>query len=594
MWMVGLLAFALVAAACGDSDSETTTTASTGDTTATTAGPAETTAPPTTAPPTTTTASNLKPVGGTVVTSNAQEPPTLNSFVPGGDNFIVSIVGNGYARGVQRVSGFDQTYIPDLVTELPTVANGGVVLNDDGTMTVSYTILDEAKWSDGTDLTGDDFQFTLDTIMRDDLPVSKAQYEDIVSTEVGTKTFSYTMAAPTTLFETMFSEIIPKHAIEGSNFLEDWNTTRWPSNGPFVFSEWQPGEFIRLTRNPNYFLNDPETGQALPYLDEVIIQFIPDTEAELNAFRARETDVVQPDPDTGLIQELQSLTPDGAVVEVLSGPIWEHLNFQFGPNNRNPESFNEYLDFRKAVAHAIDKDLIVDEILAGQVEPLTSWVEAYNPLISNSPWAQYDYDPETAAAYLADACEAAGRDCAANPVKVIFSTTSNNTARARLAELFNEFFTAIGIDYETDLEDSSLYFGDTLNGGTFDLGEWAWLGSPGLSGVVGILDIWDPENPCPEGDNCYQWGTEGSSVIDDNTARFAVLRDEANASVDEDFLVGLIQEAEQILADQVVLVPLYARLTVAAAWADEVGGFKHHPTSQGYTWNMEYWYRKDL
>jgi len=592
--MVGLLAFALVAAACGDSEGETTTTADGGGATTTVA---PTTQPPaTTVPPTTTTASNLKPVGGTVVTSNAQEPPTLNSFVPGGNNFIVAIVGNGYARGVQRVSGFDQTYQPDLVTELPTVANGGVVVNADGTMTVSYTILDEAKWSDGTDLTGDDFLFTYDTIMRDDLPVSKAVYEDIVSTEVGTKTFSYTLTSPTTLFETIFSEIIPKHAVEGSNFLEDWNTTRWPSNGPFVFAEWQPGQFIRLERNPNYFKSDPETGQAYPYLDEVIIQFIPDTEAELNAFRARETDITQPDVDTGLIQELQKLTPDGAVVEVLSGPIWEHLNFQFGPNNRNTDSFNKYLDFRKAIAHAVDKDLIVNEILAGQVEPLTGWVEAYNPLISNSPWTQYNYDPEVAAGYLADACAEAGRDCAANPVKVIFSTTSNNTARARLAELFDSFFQAIGIDYEIDLEDSQLYFGDTLNGGTWDLGEWAWLGSPGLSGVVGILDVWDPEQPCPDNPegNCYQWGTATSTVIDDNTARFAVIRDEANATVDEATIVALVQEAEQILADQVVIIPLYARLTTAAVWADEVGGFKHHPTSQGYTWNMEDWYRKDL
>ena len=52
--------------------------------------------------------------------------------------------------GVQEIDGFTLELIPELVTELPTVDNGGVVVNDDGTMTVSYTIRDEAVWSDGT------------------------------------------------------------------------------------------------------------------------------------------------------------------------------------------------------------------------------------------------------------------------------------------------------------------------------------------------------------------------------------------------------------------------------------------------------------
>jgi ABC-type transport system substrate-binding protein len=55
-----------------------------------------------------------------------------------------------------------------------------------------------------------------------------------------------------------------------------------------------------------------------------------------------------------------------------------------------------------------------------------------------------------------------------------------------------------------------------------------------------------------------------------------------------------MQEGEQILADQVVIIPLYARLVTAAVWGDEVGGFKHNPTQASHTWNMEEWYRVDL
>ncbi len=319
------------------------------------------------------------------------------------------------STGVYEIDGFTLELIPELVTELPTVANGGAVVNDDGTFTVSYTIRDEAVWSDGTPVSGDDFQFTLDTILNPDLPVDKSTYDQIVSTEAGPKSFTYTLAAPTPLFELIFGNIIPKHAVEGSDFLTDWNDTMWPSSGPFVFDTWQKGEFLTVVRNDNYWKTDPETGQQLPYLDSVTWRFIPETESIITAFRGREVDVIQPPPATETIEALQALEPEGAVVEVLSGPVWEHLNFQFGPNNRNEETANANLNYRTCVAHLVNKQLIVDEILAGQVEPLDSFVEAFTPALSQGSWAQYDYNVEGAQAF----CDAARDELGVDTIPVV-------------------------------------------------------------------------------------------------------------------------------------------------------------------------------
>ncbi len=592
-WIGLLLAFTLIAAACGGDDEggDTTTTTAAPEETTTTAAPETTT---TTAAPetTTTTAQNLKDYGGSVTVADDQEPPTLNPFVPGGTNFIVSIVGQSYLSGVQEVDGFTLTLIPEQVTELPTTSNGGVVVNDDGTMTVSYQIRDEVVWADGTPVTGDDYQFTYDTIMDPDLPTIKDLYDQITSTEVGAKTFSFTMAAPTAQYELMFNFIIPKHDVEGSDFVNDWNDTMWVSAGPFEFVEWQKGEFIKVSRNANYWKIDNITGQTLPYLDEVVFRFIPETESIINAFRAREVDVIQPPPATETIEALQALEPEGALVEVLSGPVWEHLNFQFGPRrlDRNENSHNENLAYRQAVAHAIDKNLIVDEILAGQVEPLNSFVEAFSPALSTGAWKQYDYNVDTASALVDQAKTELGVD----ELFAVFSTTSNNDARVKLSELFVGMFNDVGITYENQLEDSQLFFGETFDSGFWDLGEWAWVGSPGFSGLISIFDVFDPEAPPPDGQNMYRWGTPDSVIIDENTARFAEIRDALNSSVDEEVLVPLIQEGENILADQVVIIPLYARLVTAAVWADEVQGFKHNPTDASHTWNMEEWYRVDL
>jgi peptide/nickel transport system substrate-binding protein len=605
-WLGLLLAFALVVAACGDDDAATTTTTGAPAATTTTAAPAATAAPTTTeAMP------EGKPYGGEVISGQDQEPATLNTFAPGGDNTIVSIIGNSYWTGVSDIDGFTLEFIPEVVTELPTVANGGFTMNADGTMTVKYTIREDAVWADGVPISGDDFEFTYDIVMDPDLPTYKVTWEDILpdSLVAGPKTFEYTLAAPTVQAELLFGTLIPKHDVEGTDFINDWNDTMWVSGGPFEFDQWQKGEFVRVTRNANYWKTDAVTGQQLPYLDSVIFRFIPETASLINAFKARELDQIQPPPSIATIEDLQSLESEGASVEVLSGPVWEHLNFQFGENRlvRNPGSYNEFLEYRQAVAHTIDKGKIVDEILKGQVEPMDSYVDAFAPTLSQGAWAQYDYSPDKAIALIADLCARADTDCDANPVTTIFSTTSNNDARVTLSQLFVEMFEDVGIIYENELEDSSLFFGETLDFGNWDLGEWAWSSSPGFTGLVGIHDLFDPESIPPSGQNYYRYGTaaitdadpEGfnqgeSAVIDEFTARFAELRDEMNATVDKDEIILMISEAENLLADQAVFIPLYQRLDPGAIWADELGGYKHNPSQANDTWNMEEWYRVDL
>jgi len=591
--LVALVAFALAAAACvssdGGGDDETTTTTTTAappvEATTTTAAPATTT--------TTTEAKPVKPYGGEAILADDEEPSTLNPLAPGGDKFVVSILGQGYLTGIQEIDGFTLDLIPELATELPTTANGGVTVNDDGTMTVRYTIKEEAVWADGVPISGADFEFTYETIMDPELPVDKATYRDIIpeSIVVGAKTFEYTLAAPTALYELIFGLIIPKHAVEGSDFVTNWNETMWVSGGPFTFDQWAKGEFIKLVRNDNYWKTDPETGQQLPYLDSVIVTFIPETESIINAFAAREVDIIQPPANTETIETLQALESQGARVEVLSGPVWEHVNFQFAASrfDINETSCNESLNMRQAIGHTIDKQLLVDEILAGQVEPLDSYVDAFAPTLSQEAWAQYDLDPVAAGELYAAAVEETGKECS-----VVFSTTSNIDARVKMSELFVDMFAAAGIPYRNELQDSQLFFGETLDNGKWDFGTWAWVGSPGFSGLIGIADLWDPETPPPGGQNYYRYGVELEGAFSDAASvRYAAVRDELNATLEPDEVTALIQEMENILADNAIMHPLYARPVTAAVWVDEIGGFKHNPTQATHTWNIEDWYRTD-
>lgn len=582
----------------------TTTEAPTTTAVSTTQGTPTTSSSTTVAPP-------EKPWGGDVTVGVDQEPPTLNWFLPGGNNFVTSMIGQTYWVGVWDIDGYTLEFSPDVVTELPSVANGGIVVNPDGSETITYTIRDDAVWADGVPISGDDFRFTYDTIMNPDYPIYRAVYEDIIpeSVVVGPKTFQFTLTALTLQAEFLFGIVLPKHDVEGKDFMAAYNDTTWMSGGPFEFEQWTKGERLSVTRNPYYWKTDPETGQQLPYLDRVIFQFVPDTDSLVAAFKAREVDVMRPPATIAAIEDLQTLEPQGARVEVLPGPVWEHVLFEFGDGRltRNPGSYNSHLNYRRAVAHAIDRQKIVDEILNGLSEPMQSFVTPFAPALSQEAWGRYDYDPDKARQYLADLCSEDGVDCAANPPTAVFTTTAGNPDRVRVSELLEAMFTAVGIGYSVELEENSVFFGETLDYGSLDLGEFGFYSSgPGFSDLVALLDWWDPDQPPPL-TNPSRWGTPAtsgnaiealnqgaSSVIDEHTARFAELRDEMNSTIDVSVLIADLREAENILADQVVFIPLFRRPEAGAVWADTIAGYRHNPSQASDTWNIEYWYRVDL
>ena len=82
-------------------------------------------------------------------------------------------------------------------------------------------------------------------------------------------------------------------------------------------------------------------------------------------------------------------------------------------------------------------------------------------------------------------------------------------------------------------------------------------------------------------------------MIDEHTARFSEILDEMRSTVDGARLIELFREAERLLGDQVVIIPLYRRLDPGAVWADEIGGYVHSPSLGTDLWNVGQWYRVD-
>jgi ABC-type transport system substrate-binding protein len=420
------------------------------------------------------------------------------------------------------------------------------------------------------------------------------------------------MEGPTVQHELLFAVLIPAHQVAGTDVVADWSEAPWVSGGPFVFESWDRGTSMSFVRNENYWKAD-ENGVQLPYLDRVEVRFFTSGVELVDAFRVRAVDVALPPPAVTVLDALAPLTSEGAGVFAEPGTIWEHLAFQFGEMNRNGGSLNRFADFRRAIAHAVDAETLAASIYGGYAVPMRSYLEAYTPALSGSAWAQYAYDPVEARRLLTAACEELGQPCDVEPAVVVFSTTANGDVRVKLAALLEPMLADAGITVEMQLEDSSLFFGPTLTAGTWDLGLWAYPGAPGATALIRAHDLFDPAAPPPFGSNYSRWGTaavEGqepitvatgaqvdvnqgaSSVVDASTRRFARIRRSMDEAADIDGLALLVSQAERILADEAVIVPLFARLWVGTVWLDEIGGYV--PNVSADTWNVERWYRTDL
>jgi len=607
--------FVLTLAACGNDQSagtappRTTAPETSTTTTATTTTVVTTTTRPVRPTTTTTTLPDSVPEGGSV-SLPVVPPGEPFSFSPWAPGFLPAI-GEIHLAGAWEVDPLTFDLAPDLVVEIPTVANGGVAVRPDGTMSVTYRILPEAVWEDGRPVSGDDFAFTYRAILDLGLADPEAAlYGEILpeSVAVGEKTFSFTLPRATIDYERLFGVVLPRHAVEGTDLLTGWAARPWPSAGPFLFAGWAetgasagaPGSVAVFGRNPAYWRTDG-AGRALPYLDTALFHFVPDSQQAVAGFARRSFDAVELGAWPDVIARLGSL--DGVTVAVGDGTAWEHLAFQFGANNRNRLSLNSSVEFRRVVAHAIDRDGLA---------ALPSWVNGgalasfldLSPIPGDVGWDRYGYDPALAAALLEDACAAAGRDCTAEPPVVVVTTTAEGSLRAEVGGMVEGMLDAIGCDARLAVEDAVLFFGRTFSRGDWDLGMWAWDQQAGASGLSRTLAYWDPAGPPPMGVNYQRWGTPAvsdagedfdqaaSTVSDAATAAYGALLGDMRATADRDRVLELAAQAEEILADQVVIIPLATRGGALAWWGDTLAGLSRQAARPG-TWNLESWYRPE-
>jgi peptide/nickel transport system substrate-binding protein len=189
------------------------------------------------------------------------------------------------------------------------------------------------------------------------------------------------------------------------------NTKSHPiGTGPFQFKKWVKGDRVEVTRFDDYW------NPALPYLDEVVFRFIPDPNAQTAALRAGDIDVIGwiGSPETAKMLEKNKK------FKVLAGASTSDVILS---TNNKAKPFTD-LKVRQAMAHAIDRQMIIDLAMSGYGTPIGShWSPATPYYVDLTD--TYPYDPEKAKKLLTEAGYPNGFDAVLKvPGKYAYSVRS--------------------------------------------------------------------------------------------------------------------------------------------------------------------------
>jgi peptide/nickel transport system substrate-binding protein len=159
--------------------------------------------------------------------------------------------------------------------------------------------------------------------------------------------------------------------------------------GPFIFTEWAPGDHATYTRNPNYW----QAGR--PYLNAVHVSFLRDAQAMVVQFEADALDLIR-NPTKSDFVRLKGNPQYQAIQHPASASA-----YGLGVNVNRPPLDNKVV--RQALNYAIDRQRFVDEILRGVGTPLSlPWADSF-PMYEASKANQYAFDLDKARALLVQA-----------------------------------------------------------------------------------------------------------------------------------------------------------------------------------------------
>lgn len=351
---------------------------------------------------------------------------------------------------------------PGLATEWSMAPDG---------MSLSLTLRDGIKFSDGSPITGEDVKWSLERASTPDNGIWQFLVDSIASVDVtGDKTVVINLKHPDpailsalTVFNT---SIMPKKQFEAEPGATDADKAKTfaehpVGSGPFMLKSWDKGSDMKLAKNP-YYWDQGEDGQALPYLDGIDFQVIPDDATRILKLQSGELQGAEFIP----YARVAELKADANLnMELFPSTRVEYVTLNVRPQldgKDNPLS-NEKV--RQALNYAINKDAIIQIVTHGVGSQMTSFMSKATPLHTGDA-PLYPVDPAKAKQLLADAGFP-------NGFELSLLTLAGNQDEVGIATSLQQMWGAIGVKLNIQQVDNATRT-DQYRKGTFQMRLAAW------------------------------------------------------------------------------------------------------------------------
>mgnify|MGYP002510400484 CR=1 FL=1 len=446
--------------------------------------------------------------------------------------------------------------------------------SEDG-LTWTFHLRDGLKWSDGSDLTANDFEYSwkrvcdpmvaapyAETVLGMVEGFNEAVAGDLDALQVAAtddKTLTVKLSAPCSYFGSLaaFATLSPVQQATVDANGDAWATAAetYICNGPFYISEWVPGSHILMSKNPNYWNAD-----AIK-LDGIKWNLIEDANASYSAYQTGEVLMIKDVPT----EEIPSLEGSSEFyVDPIIGTYYLSVNTQKAP-------FDD-AKVRKALSLAIDREYVANTLMQGTYSPASNfmgpgWIDTDgSQFMDNANGGQPYVDTTNFEANLEEAkalLEDAGYPGGEGLPSITYSTNDAGYHKV-VAEYLQQAWAELGVDLNVEIVEWASFTPMRRNG-DYEASRNGWVG-----------DYSDPSNMLD-----LLYSSNGNNDGKFSNAEYDAAMEVSRTTLDAAERSEALHKAEDILMEETACIPV-AYYNDFWLQSDKITGSWHSPYGYWY------------
>ena len=482
--------------------------------------------------------------GGTLNMRNTMEPTNLNTLLA------------TYAYDFTPINAMIECLYRDDENDVPQPAGAETVDISDDKLVYTFHLREDATWSNGDPVVATDYEFAWQQALNPEVASDYAYMlyfihnaepyfnGEVEWSEVGVKviddyTLEVTLDNPLPYATDLFA--FPTLAPINQKFYEEVGADKYATdaeyfccNGMYELTEWSHNSQIVFQKREDYW-NADAVGP-----DEIVYKIITDSQAGLNSYLSREIDYT--DLDSGEVVQQAEAAGFEVGVKPARSSYYLIVNTE--------DEFMSNQNLRLALAYSIDKQALVDTVYQNDNQPMTSFTppaimgandSSFQEALVEERGEMYpgSGDLEKAQEYLQAALEELG--CTVDELNLSIDCADDSLRRNCATFLQEQWRQNLGIENITVNSMQTKQVSANRQSGDYCMSLGGW--SPDYNDAINFLDLWVTDG----GNNDSFWSNE----------EYDNLIAQATAEADEEVRQQYLFDAEEILAAEMPVIPLY-------------------------------------